>query len=140
MIGTKKLVEREKLCCGRVNVANCSEQHGLSRKDLTIRRWRRGPAIQHLAIAGRPEGSAGQCQCCSRVTAFGQWDAADFAEWMQSDRARAGDSGFHAVSCQFATAEGQRQVRETLNWRKFLCLKNGNWFERCQNAYCQIPP
>ena len=39
---------------------------------------------------------------------------------------------------QFATADLLIRVRETLNWRKFPRLKNGNWFERRARAYCQI--
>jgi hypothetical protein len=39
---------------------------------------------------------------------------------------------------QAGAAELLFRLSETLNWRKFLALKNGNWFERRHGAYCQI--
>lgn len=36
------------------------------------------------------------------------------------------------------SADSAGPVRETLNWCKFPCFKNGNWFERHPCAYCHI--
>jgi hypothetical protein len=42
------------------------------------------------------------------------------------------------AAAQDLDAREMSLLRETLNWRKFPYRKNGNQFERCESAYCQI--
>jgi hypothetical protein len=57
MIGPYKLVEREKLCCGRVNAGNCVERRHLSRKHVMTAPGRRRLAIQGVASGHRTSGA-----------------------------------------------------------------------------------
>jgi hypothetical protein len=46
--------------------------------------------------------------------------------------------GVDSAICAVCFGVNAQASAQTLNWRKFPRLKNGNWFERDLTAYCQI--